>query len=148
MDIEKVKDTIFESIKHIDEEGKEYWLARELQHILKYKKWDKFLNVLNNAKIACKNSNIDTNRQFLQVGKLSRNVNGGERQLLDYRLSRYACYLIAMNGVSKKEVIALAQTYFAIKTRQQELREKKYDCLSEDEKRMYRRKKLNIGKNW
>lgn len=140
MQLKEINNTIFESIKHIDEDGKEYWLARELQQVLEYKRWDKFCNVINNAMVACKNSDIDTNRQFSQVGKLSRNVNGGKRQLLDYRLSRYACYLIAQEADSRKEVVALAKTYFAIQTRRQELFEKDYSLMSEDEKRLYRRK--------
>ena len=140
MDIEKVNNTIFESIKHTDEEGKEYWLARELMVILNYTQWRRFNETINKAITACENSDIDINRQFANVGKLSINVNGGKRKIVDYKLSRYACYLIAMNGDSRKEVIALAQTYFAVQTRRQELLEKDYDLMTEDEKRLYRRK--------
>jgi len=139
MNIEKYNETMFEEIKHIDENGNEYWEARELQEILNYKEWRKFENVIDKAKVACQHSNIDTNEQFVSADKLSINVNGGKRKINDYKLSRYACYLIAQNGDPRKEVIALAQTYFAIQTRKQELSEKEYSELTEDEKRFYQR---------
>jgi len=88
------KDIIFESIKHIDESGNEYWLARELQIVLDYKKWQKFINVIESAKISCKQSNFIIDDHFTQVGKTSKMPNGGVKKLLDYKLSRYACYLI------------------------------------------------------
>ncbi len=137
--------TIFENIKHVDEFGCEYWLARELQKVLEYKEWRKFEGVVDKAKIACKKSNIDTNEQFVYADKLSINVNGGKRKIIDYKLSRYACYLIAQNGDSRKKVIALAQTYFAIQTRKQELMEREYSSLTEDEKRFYQRKLTKKG---
>ena len=140
--IESINNTVFESIKHIDEEGKEYWLAREIQIALEYKEWRKFSGVIEKAKTACKNSKIDINRQFVQGDKLSINVNGGKRKIIDYKLSRYACYLIVQEADSRKEVIALGKTYFAIQTRKQELYEKDYDLMSEDEKRLYRRKQV------
>ena len=114
----EIKEKLFEDIRHIDEDGNEYWLARELQLVLDYKQWRKFENVINKAKIACANSNIDINEQFVDVDKLSINVNGGKRNITDYKLSRYACYLIAQNGDPRKEVISLVQTYFAIPTPQ------------------------------
>ena len=85
------------------------------------------------------NKHIDINEQFVGIDKLSINVNGGKRIINDYKLSRYACYLIAQNGDSRKKTIALAQTYFAIQTRKQELSEKEYSMLTEDEKRFYQR---------
>ena len=136
---------LFEDIKHIDEFGNEYWLARELQKVLEYTQWRRFENVIDRAKIACKNSKVYINEQFAEVGKLSINVNGGQRRITDYKLSRYACYLIAQNGDSRKKVIALAQTYFAIQTRKQELSEKEYNELTEDEKRLYRRNQARKG---
>ena len=145
MNIEKYNETMFEEIKHIDESGNEYWLARELQEILNYKEWRKFENVIDKAKVACQHSNIDTNEQFVSADKLSINVNGGKRKINDYKLSRYACYLIAQNADPRKEVIALAQTYFAIQTRKQELSEKEYSELTEDEKRLYRRNQARKG---
>ena len=132
IDIEKINNTIFESIKHIDEDGGEYWLARELMVVLNYTQWRRFNETINKAITSCENSDIDINRQFANVGKLSINVKGGKRKIVDYKLSRYACYLIVMNGDSRKEVIALAQTYFAVQTRRQELLEKDYDLMPED----------------
>ena len=130
---------LFEDIKHIDDNGNEYWLARELQMILEYKQWRRFENVINKSKIACNNSNISVDDHFANVGKMVEIGSNTKRETSDYRLSRYACYLIAQNGDPRKEVIALAQTYFAIQTRKQELSEKEYGELTEDEKRFYQR---------
>ncbi len=132
-------ESVFENIKHIDEYGNEYWEARELQKVLDYKKWDKFVNVLNSAIGACKNSSNVVEDHFLQVGKMVIIGSNAKRKQIDYKLSRYACYLIAQNGDSRKKVIALAQTYFAIQTRKQELLEKEYNELTEIEKRFYQR---------
>ena len=120
-ELKECTEKMFEDIKHFDEEGNEYWLARELQTALDYKEWRKFENVIYKAKIACNNSNIDINEQFVGIDKLSINVNGGKRIINDYKLSRYACYLIAQNGDPKKEEIAFAQCYFALQTRRAEL---------------------------
>lgn len=153
----------FESIKHIDEDGREYWTARELQTALGYKKWEKFSNIIEKAKEACEGSDNAVSDHFPQVGKMVKSkrdklsdhvpqvgnmINakqdkvshhfadvrkmieagkGAQREMDDYHLSRYACYLIAMNGDPRKKEIALAQSYFAIKTRQQELAEQ-YDA--------------------
>ena len=144
-EIKEYTEKVFEDIKHIDENGNEYWLARELQVVFEYTQWRRFEDVINKAKTACKNSNVDIYEQFADIGKLSINVNGGKRIITDFKLSRYACYLIAQNGDSRKEVIALAQTYFAIQTRKQELSEKEYSELSEDEKRLYRRTQARTG---
>ena len=144
-EIKEHTEKMFEDIKHFDEEGNEYWLARELQTALDYKEWRKFENVIYKAKIACNNSNIDINEQFVGIDKLSINVNGGKRIINDYKLSRYACYLIAQNGDSRKKTVALAQTYFAIQTRKQELSEKEYSMLTEDEKRFYQRNLTRKG---
>ena len=129
----------FESIKHIDENGIEYWYARELMKILEYKQWRRFENVIDKAKQACENSDISAFEHFANVGKLSRRANNAEVEINDYKLTRYACYLIAQNGDPRKEVIALAQTYFAVQTRKQEITEKEYSMLTEDEKRFYQR---------
>jgi len=137
-EIEKTK-SIFDSIKHIDELGNEYWYARELQMVLDYTQWRRFESVINKAKITCDNSDVDINRHFANVGKMLINVNGGERKINEYKLSRYACYLIAQNADPRKEAIALAKTYFAIQTRKQEILESDYNLLSEDEKRLYQR---------
>ena len=144
-EIKEYTSKMFEDIKYIDEEGNEYWLARQLMPLLEYCKWDNFNKVIEQAKIACKNSGVDIKEQFPEVGKLSINVNGGKRRIVDYKLSRYACYLIAQNGDSRKRAIALAQTYFAIQTRKQELSEKEYNELTEDAKRLYRRNQARKG---
>ncbi len=143
----KIEDTnkTFESIKHIDEYGKEYWSARELMQALKYKKWDKFINVIKNAEIACsKSANLVTDH-FLQVGKMVEIGSGAKRKQKDYKLTRYACYLIVQNANPKKESVALGQTYFAIQTRKQEISELEYSSLSEDEKRFYQRNLTKKG---
>ena len=145
MEIKKYNETVFEDIKHIDEYGNEYWLARELQNVLEYKRWDKFCNVINNAKKACENSNYNVFEHFSQVGKTSKMPNGGVKKLLDYKLSRYACYLIVQNADPRKENIALGQTYFAVQTRRQELTEIEYSMLTEDEKRFYQRNLTKKG---
>ena len=148
--LEKINETIFENIKHVDEDGNEYWYARELQKVLEYKRWDKFYNVIESAQVACSISNNNVLYHFSQVGKMIHLGKGGQRKIFDYKLSRYACYLIAQNGDSRKKVIALAQTYFAIKTRKQELLEDEYNSLTEDEKRFYQRdltKKGNYSLN-
>lgn len=128
-------ESLFESIRHINEYGEEFWLARELQAALEYKRWDKFSNVIEKAKNACKNSESTISDHFSQVGKMVNVGSGAEREIDDYELSRYACYLIVQNGDPRKKVIALGQTYFAVKTRQQELIEN-YDNLNEDSKRL------------
>ena len=119
----------FEDIKHYDEEGIEYWCARELKGVLDYKEWRKFENVIKKAKEACENSGISAFDHFVGADKMVQIGSGAERMQKDYKLTRYACYLIAQNGDSRKEVIALAQTYFAIQTRKQEISEKEYSLL-------------------
>ena len=138
-ELEKINETIFESIKHVDDDGNEYWYARELQKVLEYKRWDKFYNVIESAQVACSISNNNVLDHFSQVGKMVDIGSNTSRNIVDYKLSRYACYLIAQNGDSRKKVIALAQTYFAIQTRKQELLELEYNSLTEDEKRFYQR---------
>lgn len=125
----------FESIKHITEEGQEYWYARDLQRVLEYTEWRNFVKVIDKAKIACENSNIDVDDHFVDVNKMVNLGSGAEREIEDIMLSRYACYLIVQNGDPRKEIIAVGQTYFAVKTRQQEIIEN-YDILTEDQKRL------------
>ena len=134
-EILKYSEQTFESIKHINEDGQEYWLARELQPILKYTQWRRFAEAVDRAKIACQNSGIDPDQHFADVGKMITLGHGAVRKIEDFMLSRYACYLIVMNGDPRKEVIAVGQTYFAVKTRQQELIDN-YDALTEDQKRL------------
>ena len=107
--------------------------------ILEYNKWENFEKVINKAKDACENSGISVFEHFPDVRKLSKRANNAEIEIKDYKLTRYACYLIAQNGDSRKKVIALAQTYFAVQTRKQEITEKEYTMLTEDEKRFYQR---------
>ena len=143
--IEEYNEKLFENIKHIDEYGNEFWNARELMPLLEYKKWERFSNVIDNAKTACEKSGYNIDEHFPEVGKLSKRNNGAVVQIKDYKLSRYACYLIAQNGDPRKETIALAQTYFAIQTRRQEISEKEYNSLTEDEKRFYQRNLTKKG---
>ncbi len=143
--LQEYSEIVFDSIKHIDKFGNEYWYARELQEVLEYKRWDKFCTVIDNAKMSCINSNNDVTDHFSQVGKMINLAKGAKRKVNDYKLSRYACYLIAQNGDSRKSAIALAQTYFAIQTRKQELTEKEYSLLTEDEKRFYQRNLTKKG---
>ena len=112
---------------------------------LDYKRWDKFNNVINNAKIACENSNNIVDDHFPQVGKMVRIGSGAKRKQNDYKLSRYACYLIVQNADARKEIVALGQTYFAIQTRKMEITEMEYSKLSEDEKRFYQRNLTRKG---
>jgi len=135
----KLTKTMFEDIKHIDEYGSEFWYARELMQLLEYSKWENFHNVIKQAKIACKSSNNNVLDHFPDLRKPIIGGKGNIQNVIDYHLSRYACYLIAQNGDSRKKTIALAQTYFAIQTRRQELNDKEYNSLSEDEKRFYQR---------
>ena len=144
-EIKEHTEKIFEDIKHIDEYGNEYWYARELQVALDYKRWDKFCNVIESAKIACENSNNAVLNHFSQVGKMVEIGSGAKRKQMDFKLSRYACYLIVQNASPNKEVVALGQTYFAVQTRKQELTEKEYSKLTEDEKRFYQRNLTKKG---
>lgn len=134
-DLKRYSDQTFEEIKHISENGEEYWFARDLQTVLDYTEWRNFENVIEKAKEACKNSKNVVANHFVDVNKMVMLGSGADREIDDLKLSRYACYLIVMNGDPRKEVIAVGQTYFAVKTRQQELIDH-YDQLSEDQKRL------------
>lgn len=133
-EIEKYNYNTFENIKHLDNDNVEFWYARELQIALEYKEWRNFEKVIEKAKVSCKNSNIPVISQFVDINK-SRDLGLGQIMIKDYKLSRYACYLIVQNADPRKEVVALGQTYFAVKTRQQELSEN-FENLSEEEKRL------------
>ena len=130
-----LNNSVFESIMHVSEDGREYWYARELQKVLEYTKWSNFVKVIEKAKISCQNAANDVELHFADVGKTSPMPNGGEKIIEDMKLTRYACYLIVQNGDPRKEVIALGQTYFAVKTREQELSEN-IEQLSENQKRL------------
>ena len=141
----KKENQTFEDIRHIDENGVEFWYARELMPILEYSNWQNFEKIVKKAKISCENSDISVLDHFTNVNKMVLIGSGAYREQTDYKLSRYACYLIAQNGDSRKKVIALAQTYFAVQTRKQEITEKEYSLLTEDEKRFYQRNLTRKG---
>lgn len=132
----------FEQIKKVDENGNEYWEARELMPLLGYNKWENFLSVIQKAKEACFNSGQEVKNHFPDVRKMIRIATGTPqetyREVIEYRLSRYACYLIAQNGDSRKKEIAHAQTYFAIQTRRQEI----FQQFGEEDKRLYVRQEV------
>ena len=135
-------ESLFESIKHINEYGQEFWYARELIRVLQYSNWQNFEKIIDKAKISCQNSDINVFEHFIDVNKLSKRANNAEVEINDHKLTRYACYLIAQNGDSRKKAIALAQTYFAVQTRKQEITRQEYEQLSEDEKRLYTRQNV------
>lgn len=134
-------ETLFESIKHVNEYDQEFWYARELQIALEYTEWRNFVKVVEKAINACLNSENDVQEHFVEVNKTIEMPKTAFKEIPDYELSRYACYLIVQNGDSRKKVIALGQSYFAIKTRQQELIEN-FDSLDEDRKRLAIRREM------
>lgn len=134
-DLKNYSEETFESIKHYTDDGIEFWYARELQRVLEYTQWRRFSETIGRAKEACANSGNVVADHFAEVGKMVPIGSGAEREVEDIMLSRYACYLIVQNGDPRKDVIAIGQTYFAVKTRQQELIEG-YDQLTENQKRL------------
>ena len=127
-------ESLFDSIKHETETGEEFWYARELQVALEYTEWRNFSKVIERAKNSCQNSRNPISDHFVEVNKIVK-AGATTKDIGDIELSRYACYLIVQNGDSRKKVIALGQTYFAVKTRQQELIEN-FDNLTEEKKRL------------
>lgn len=128
-------ETLFESIKHTNEYGQEFWYARELSKVLEYKDFRNFELIIFKAMESCKNSGYEISDHFGDSTEMVSIGSNAKRGFKSYRLSRYACYLIVMNGDSTKKIIALGQTYFAVKTRQQELIEH-FDDLNEEKKRL------------
>ena len=133
-------ESLFESIRHVNKYGQEFWYARDLQIALEYTEWRNFCKVIEKAKEACRGSNNAVSDRFVDVNKIA-NAGATSKDIGDIQLSRYACYLIVQNGDPRKKVIALGQTYFAVKTRQQELIEN-YENLSEDQKRIAIRQEM------
>jgi DNA-damage-inducible protein D len=121
------------------EDNIEFWYARDLQKLLGYTKWTNFEAVIKKAMLACKGSKYDILDHFADVSKMIGTAKGAEREVVDYKLSRYACYLIAQNGDPRKETIAFAQTYFAVQTRKQEILEERMAVME----RLEARKKLS-----
>jgi len=145
--IKEYQEKIFEELKQINEYNEEFWYARELQKVLEYKEWRNFKLVIGKAIQACENSQNSPLDHFVDVNKTISMPKGATKEIEDIMLSRYACYLIVQNGDPRKEVIALGQTYFAVKTRQQELIDN-YDILSEDQKRLaIRNEMINHNKS-
>ena len=131
----------FEDIRRLNDEGVEFWYARELQKVLEYAEWRNFLVVIEKAKLACKNSVFLIEDHFVDVNNMVELGSGAKRQIVDILLSRYACYLIVQNADPRKEIVALGQTYFAVKTREKEL-EDEFEQLTEEQKRLSVRKEL------
>lgn len=136
-------EALFESIKHINKYGQEFWYARELSKVLEYKDFRNFELTIYKAMDACENSGNKSSDHFGETTEMVPIGSGAKRSVRSYALSRYACYLIVMNGDVSKEIISLGQTYFAVKTRQQELIEH-YDELDEDKKRLAIRNEMII----
>lgn len=135
----------FETIKHVDGAGNEFWLGRDLAPLLEYRDWRNFLQVVEKARIACERSRQATDNHFGDLTKMVEIGSGAKRELSDVRLSRYACYLIVQNGDPSKPVIANGQTYFAMQTRRQELADNaQFALLSENEKRLAIRNELAL----
>jgi len=133
--LEAVEYASFEKIKQTDEGGVEFWYARDLQKVLNYAKWENFSKVIDRAILACKNSGFEVADHFPEVRKMVKIGSGALKPMLDYKLTRYVCYLIVQNGDPRKEIIALGQTYFAIQTRRQELADT-FNQLDENNKRL------------
>ena len=136
---------IFENIKHVDECGNEYWLARDLSKVLEYKDWRNFQKVIDKAITSAQNSISFEENWIVEITKPIKTGKGKEEFIKDYKLTRYICYLIVQNADPSKEVVAMGQTYFAIQTRKQEITEQEYDSLSDDDKRFYQRRLTKQG---
>ena len=141
--IEALHHRTFESIKQFNEDGSEFWFARDLAPLLDYQDWRNFLQVIGKAKIACDKSGHSVQDHFGEVTKMVFLGSGAKRGISDYALSRYACYLVVQNGDPSKPVVANGQTYFALQTRRQELGdEKAFAGMSEDQRRLMLRIEL------
>lgn len=135
----------FEKIKKLSDEGYEFWSARDLSTLLEYSEYSKFKNVIEKAKEACKNSDEDILNHFAQASDMVEIGSGAKREIEDFRLSRFACYLIIQNSDPSKKIVAFGQAYFAVKTRQKELieeEEKKLIESEENQKRLFLREEM------
>lgn len=144
-DVENYSEIVFEKIKHLDENGIEFWYARDLQVVLEYKEWRNFTKVIDKAKDACINSNFSISDHFERIDKTIELGSTTTRKIEDIKLTRYACYLIVQNSDPRKSIVALGQTYFSMQTRKQEIAEelqKNFDSISEEQKRLSIRKDL------
>lgn len=140
-DIENYNDIVFEKIRQIDENGVEFWYARDLQLIFEYREWRNFTKVIDKSKEACLNSGLNIIDHFIYINKNITLSNNATRKIEDIKLTRYACYLIVQNSDPRKSIVALGQTYFSMQTRKQELQEN-FNSLSEEQKRLAIRKDL------
>ncbi len=131
----------FEAIRQSDEQGNEYWSARDLAKVLGYARWDKFKNAIEKAEIACEHSGYAASHHFSHVGKMIETGKGAHREVDDTHLSRYACYLVVQNADPAKEIVALGQTYFAVQTRRAEVADE-LAGLTEEQRRLYIRGQL------
>ena len=133
--IENYNENVFENIKHVDEYDSEYWYARELMPVLEYSNWQNFHKVIKQAMISCKASNNEALEHFTEVSKTIAMPKGASKLVIDFKLSRYACYLIVQNANPQKKSVALGQTYFAIQTYRQEVADH-FNQLDEDRRRL------------
>ena len=136
-------ESLFESIKHVNDYGEEFWYARELQKVLEYSEWRNFSKVIDKAIVSCNTSKNNALHHFVEVNKTIKMPKSATKEIEDIELSRYACYLIVMNGNPRKKVIAVGQTYFAVKTRQQELVDN-YEQLTEEQLHLQIRNQMKI----
>jgi DNA-damage-inducible protein D len=143
-DIQKSGLTIFEQIRRTDENGNEFWSARDLAKVFEYSEYRHFIPVIDRAKEACKNSGQKIENHFEDILEMVSIGSSAERKVESIKLSRYACYLIVQNADPSKEIVALGQTYFAVQTRMQEIRQmEEYTRLdTEDEKRLFLREEM------
>jgi DNA-damage-inducible protein D len=148
MNLQKINGqrSVFETIKQINQNGQEFWSARDFQNILGYKEWRNFVLVIDKAKTACIKSGQSISNHFVDVNKTIPMPKGASKDIPDMMLTRYACYLIVQNADPTKSVVALGQTYFAVQTRKQELIEQSdyADLKNEDEKRLFLRDQLKV----
>src|SRR2546429_97562 len=135
----------FDAIRKVDEQGNEYWSARDIARLLDYTQWRNFTYALKKARVACKKSGEDSANHFAASSKMVSLGSGSQREVEDYRMSRYACYLLVQNADPEKEIVSLGQTYFAVQTRRQELSdEESLAVLTQGQRRLFIRVQLTL----